>query len=402
MLLVHRIELQPNKEQAAYFASASELARRTFNWALGRWKSEYEAGRPTNALVLDKEWTCVRDLVVPWHNEIAARVPRQAIKNLGLAFEHFFRRAKDPSIPPKEKGYPKFKAFRVYDSFRADNGSPKAGKNALKVEGKLINLSKIGWVRMRECLRFDGQIRGVTVSRQAEKWFAAILVDTETLPHIRKDRKVVGVDLGIKSLATLSTGEKVDGPKPYNRQLARIRRLNRSLSRKKKGSSNSHKARMKLAKLHARVHDMRTDALHKLTTDLVLNNTVIGIEDLNVAGMHSNRRLARHLSDQSFSEFRRQLEYKAGMYGSVVVKVNQWYLSTKQCSECGAINAEVTLGVDAWTCDCGARHDRDHNAAINLKNVAASSAVTACGPEGLGRRDEAGRKASHGGRRKAE
>lgn len=264
MLLVHKIELQPNNTQAEYFARASGIARHAFNWALARWQSEHKAGRPTNEVVLRREYNTIKNRLFPWSREVTKVAPQQAIK----------------------------------------------------------------------------------------------------------------------TLATLSTGEKVEGPKAHKRLLDRVRRLSRSLSRKKKGSANRYKANKKLARLHARMANIRTDALHKLTTGLVLNNTVIGIENLNVRGMASNHSLARHVMDQSFHEFRRQLEYKAHWYGTTIVVADRWFPSSKLCSSCGAI--ALVLGISKWTCDCGVHHDRDENAAINLERLAASSAVSACGPGGSG------------------
>jgi putative transposase len=237
---------------------------------------------------------------------------------------------------------------------------------------------------MREALRFQGQVKSVTISRRADRWFAAVAVDTETLPQARKNHGACGIDLGVRTLATFSDGRKVEGPKAHRALLERMRRLSRSLSRKQTGSANRRKAKATLARLHARIANIRTDALHKLTTDAVLNHTVIGIENLNVKGMAANRRLARHVMDQSFYEFRRQLEYKARWYGSIVHVADRWFPSSKLCSSCGRINTDLVLGIDEWCCECGAHHDRDENAAINLERLAASSAVSACGPEGSG------------------
>lgn len=206
------------------------------------------------------------------------------------------------------------------------------------------------------------------------------------MPHVRKNHGTVGVDLGVTTLATLSTGEKITGPKAHKALLDRLRRLSRSLSRKKKGSANRHKAKQKLARLHAKIANIRMDALHKLTTDLVLNHSVIGVEDLNVKGMVRNKRLSRHIMDQSFGELRRQLAYKAKWYGTTVVVADRFFASSKLCSACGEKNPAVVLGVSSWDCpSCGVTHDRDENAAINLEHLAVSSTVTACGSESSGR-----------------
>jgi putative transposase len=198
----------------------------------------------------------------------------------------------------------------------------------------------------------------------------------------------VGVDLGVKALATLSTGEPpIPGPKPHKALLYRVRRLSRSLSRKQKGSRNRDKAKLKLAKLHARIASIRQDALHKLTTDLTRRFHTIGIEDLNVCGMMKNRPLSRSIADMSFFEFRRQLDYKAEMRGAQVVVADRFYASSKTCSACGEKLETLPLAVRKWTCPhCQTTHDRDVNAAINLRNYAVSSTVSAWGEEGAGHR----------------
>jgi putative transposase len=202
---------------------------------------------------------------------------------------------------------------------------------------------------------------------------------------VRENQAVGGVDLGVSRLATLSDSSCFEGPKALHFNLARLKRLSRSLSRKVKGSANWHKAKAKIARLHARISNIRADALHKLTTGLVGRFTVIGIEDLNVRGMMANDRLSRSIADMGFYEFRRQLAYKAAMYGSQVVVAGRWYPSSKTCADCGVVREALPLSVWAWDCpDCGSHHDRDVNAAKNLMKLAASSTVAACGEEGSG------------------
>jgi putative transposase len=185
---------------------------------------------------------------------------------------------------------------------------------------------------MRESLRFEGKLMSATVSRVADRWFVSITVDTLTIAMTQaKNQGAVGVDLGVSALATLSTAEAVTGPKAYKALLCRLQRLSRSLSRKTKGSINRKKAKFKLARLHARISNVRKDALHKLTSDLTCRFHTIGIEELNVRGMVKNRHLARSVSDMSFFEFRRQLEYKAAQHGGQVVVADRWYPSSKTC-----------------------------------------------------------------------
>ncbi len=199
------------------------------------------------------------------------------------------------------------------------------------------------------------------------------------------------MDVGLATFATLSNGEKVEGPKPHRKLLNRLQKLSRGLSRKVKGSNNRRKAKAKLARLQMRVADIRRDAIHKLTTDVTRRFHTIGVEGLNVKGMMKNRRLARAVADMGLYETRRQFQYKADMRGGVVVVADQWFASSKLCHCCGWKNEALTLKDRVWTCgECGIEHDRDENAAVNLENyavghTAASSAVAACGGEGSGR-----------------
>lgn len=373
ILLTHKIALDPNKKQLEYFAQAAGTARFAWNWALNEWQRHYEAGGKPNEGALRRQLNAVKHQEFPWMAEVSKAAPQQAIKNLGKAFQRFFQ--------GKSK-YPRFKRKGVHDSFRADNGP-----ETFTCDRKRIKLPIIGWVKMFEALRFAGKPMSVVVSRVAGRWFAAVTVEVEHVVPVRENQAAVGVDLGVKSLATLSTGEVVAGPKALKMNLRKLRRLSRAVSRKVKGSANRRKAVRKLGRLHARINNIRQDALHKLTTSVVQRFTVIGIEDLHVKGMVRNHCLARAVSDVGMGEFRRQIEYKAAMYGSRIVLADRWFPSSKTCSVCGVIQDELPLSVRAWTCpDCGTRHDRDVNAAINLKNLAVSSTESqnACGEKSSG------------------
>lgn len=226
-----------------------------------------------------------------------------------------------------------------------------------------------------------------TISKQADRWFVSISVEMpeNILQTSSKKARAVGVDLGITHLATLSTGEKIENPNALERILKRLKRLSKRVSRKKLGSKNRHKAKLRLSKLHMRIVNIRKDALHKLTTKLSREFDTVCLEDLNVAGMVKNKRLARRLSDSSFGEFKRQIEYKSEARGGKVIYVDRFYPSSKTCSNCGEIRKELALSTRRWTCShCIVEHDRDINAAINILNQAASSAVSACGGRGSG------------------
>jgi putative transposase len=247
---------------------------------------------------------------------------------------------------------------------------------------------------MRESLRFTGKLMSATFSRVAGRWYVSLTVDTpQPAPLPRpKSHGVVGVDLGVSTLATLSTGEVVQGPKPLARFLSLLRLRNKAVSRKNKGSANRRKAAFRLAKLHVRIVNIRNDAIHKLTTDLVRRFHTICIEDLNVKGMMANHSLARHIGDMGFGELRRQLEYKTAMYGRRLVVADRYFPSSKLCSACGHKVEELPLQVRIWLCpNCGTIHHRDLNAARNLalyvfmkRPTASSAGSQACGEEGSG------------------
>jgi putative transposase len=381
MIISHKIRLNPNNKQATYLSKAAGTARFAYNWALAEWQTQYAAWKDDNDLPkpsqfsLRKQLNAIKREQFPWMLEVTKNAPQMAIIQLGAAFKNFFAgHAKYPQF--KKKG-------KSRDSFTLTN-------DQFAIDACRIRIPNLGSVRMRETLRFSGKILSATVSRTADQWFASITVDTDQnhLPPA-ENQGVVGVDLGVSALATLSTGEVVAGTKPHKALLSRLQWLSRSLSRKVKGSANRHKAKHKLAKLHARIANIRKDTLHQLTTDLTRRFALIGIEDLNVSGMVKNRHLSRAISDMGFFEFRRQLEYKAEMRGALVVVADRFFASSKTCSNpaCGHKLRLVPLSVREWTCPCcGAIHDRDVNAAINLANYAVSSTVSACGGDGTGLR----------------
>ena len=383
MILAHKIALDPTQAQAEHFARACGVARFAWNWGLARWRQgyalwrEYRCGPKPSEAALRRELNALKAGAFPWMREVTKNAPQQAIKNLGTAFKNFFEgRARHPQF--KKKG-------RWNDSFRADPGTDKDHPNAVEVDGRRVKLPVVGWVRMREAPRFEGPIKSATVSRVADRWFASLTVEVDHAPPARENQAAGGVDLGVKAMATLSDGGVIAGPKALRRNLKKLRRTSRALSRKAKGSANRGKAAARLARLHARIANVRRDALHKATTAIVRRFAAIGIEDLNLRGMMANGRLACAIADVGVFEFRRQLGYKAAMHGVRIVVAGRWFPSSRTCGECGDIDAGLTLADREWACDgCGVVHDRDLNAAINLRGLAASSAVTACGAEGSG------------------
>ncbi len=365
----HKIALDPNHQQATYFAKASGVARFAYNWGLAQWKRQYEAGgKPTQAS-LRRQLNAIKREQFPWMLDVTKNAPQMALIHLGDAFWRFFRGGAK---------YPTFKKKGIHDSFALTN-------DQFAVRDKRIRIPNLGWVRMREALRFFGKIMSATVSRKADKWFVSIMVDTEEMPPMCENQAMVGVDLGVNRLATLSDGTLIQGAKPHKarlHRLRRLRRLSRALSRKQKGSKNRVKAKLKLAKLHATIANIRNDELHKLTTSLASQYGVAVIEDLHVKGMMANHRLARAVGDMGFHEFRRQLVYKTMMRGGDLIVADRWFASSKICSKCGAKQESMPLSILEWTClECGSHHDRDLNAAKNLMKLAVSSTVTACGED---------------------
>lgn len=375
MLFAHRIRLEPNNVQATGLSKAAGVARFAYNWALGEWQRQYDLSKTDPALprpnetALRRQLNAIKRAAFPWMLEVTKNAPQMAIIHLGRAFENFFNGTSH---------YPKFRRKGRDDRFTITN-------DQFKIEDKRIRIPKLGWVRMRESLQYAGHIVSATISRHAGRWYASITVDTPDDPPLpqAENQGAVGVDLGITALATLSNGEKVVGPKALRTLLDKVRRLGRSLSKKVKGSHNRAKAKMKLAKLHAKIADMRRDCLHKLTTDLTCRCHTIVIEDLNVKGMLKNHCLAGAIADMGFHEFRRQLTYKTARRGGTLIVADRWYASSKLCSNCGYKLASLDLGTRQWACPaCHVEHDRDVNAAINLKGLAVSSNVIACGGTG--------------------
>lgn len=365
-MLAHKIELKLNNKQKTYFAKAAGVARFSYNWALNEWQKEFAAGLKPSDPSLRRKLNSIKRTEFPWMLEVTKNAPQMAIIQLGQAFRNFFA---------KRAAYPRFRKKGIHDRFTLSN-------DQFTVDASRIRIPNLGWVRMRESLRFEGKILNATVSRCADKWFVSINVETaKPIPFSAIENQVaVGIDLGLTSFATLSTGEVITGPKPHKAKLNRLKRLSKSLSRKQKGSANRKKARAKLAKLHYQIANIRNAAIHKLTTQISSNFSTIVIEDLNVKGMVRNRKLSRSISDMGFYEFRRQIEYKSELKNKKVIVADRWFASSKICSICAMKNTELTLAVREWECQhCGTKHHRDVNAAKNLEKLAVSFTASACG-----------------------
>jgi len=369
MIRSHKIRLDPTVKQSTYFSKACGVARFTWNWALARYQEKYKNGEKPNALKLKKEFNSMKKEHFPWVYEVTKYASQQPFIFLRSAFSAFFS---------KNAKYPKFKKKGVHDSFYI-------GGDQVKVQGKRIKIPNLGWVRMREELRFSGKIQSATISKVADFWFVSISVETKDLPLPCKSQAIVGVDLGVKALATLSTGEKISGVKSLQSHLSKLKRWQRRLSRRVKGSKNAQKLKLKIAKLHYRISCIRKDTLHKVTTYLTETFQSLVIENLDISKMLSNKSLARHISDMGFFEFKRQLCYKAMLRGNTIFIADKWFPSSKTCSHCGYVKQELKLSERVFYCDqCHYQSDRDHNAAKCLEKLCtvSSTGTDACGQDG--------------------
>ncbi len=363
----HKIRLKPNNKQANYFARACGVSRVAYNWGLAEWQKQYEAGGKPSAYALDKKFNAIKREEYPFVTEVTKCSAQRAILGLGNAFQNFFRNVK----AGKKVGYPKFKKKGIRDSFYISN-------DKFRFDSKKIKIPKLGWVKMAESLRLEGRIVSATISKIAGNWYIAVQVE-QGLPNAAATGSVLGVDVGIKALATVSDGRVFENPRAYSKNEKRLRGLHKAFNRKKKGSNNRKKALLKLQKLYERIANIRKDAIHKATTAITKSCSVIGIEDLNVTGMMKNRKLSKHIQDASFGEVLRQIEYKSERYGVKVVKADRFYPSSKTCSKCGTIDKSLKLSDRAYSCSsCNLSIDRDLNAATNLMNLAVGSTVSAC------------------------
>lgn len=374
MYKVHKVRLEPNNKQATGLSRAAGVSRFAYNWGLELWGRQYEefkrGERDTkpSQLSIRRELNAIKREEFPWMLESTKCAPQEALINLGKAFDRFFK---------KQGSYPKFKKRGVRDSFKLS-----AGQFAVTSEGGVprLRIPRVGMIRLSEAPRFDGELVSVTVSRTADKWFASLMFrmdDVGATPS--ESTEVAGIDLGVRELV-VSNGDRFQVPREYRRAERRLKRAQQSVSRKEKGSKNHQKAKAKVARIHYRTACIRSNWQHQVTTRLVNDYATLVIEDLNVAGMKKNRSLAKSISDVGFGELRRQIEYKAAQSGTEVVVADRWFPSSKMCSVCGTRTKSLPLHIREWDCaGCGAHHDRDLNAAINLRNLAVSSTVSACG-----------------------
>ena len=366
----HKIALNPNNVQRKWFAQQCGYARFAYNKALADFKKHYvETGEYLSAGDLNErfnvykqeyEWTVDMDQVVS---------NRSIFKNLGAAITNWRK---------KRAKFPRFKGRGKRDSFSSTNQSAE-------IKGKRIRLPKIGWIKMFEALRFEGKISSITVSKAAHRWFVSITVETEDPPQVEKasTSSVIGIDVGINTLATLSDGTKYHNPRPLKHYERKLKRACRALSRKVLRSNNWYKAKAKVARIHSKIACIREDAHQKASTDIVNKASVICIETLKITNMLKNRKLAKALSDSALGGFLSKLERKAERSPGIdVKKADHFYASSKTCSSCRHKKKELLLSERTYQCgECGISIDRDVNAAINLTHLAAGHAesINDCG-----------------------
>lgn len=358
MLKAFKYRLYPTPDQIVSINKTMGVTRFVYNLALETKIRAYkDAGVNLSVYDLQKQFTQLRH-EYDWIKEVGQESPSETIKNIDLAFKSFLNGG----------GYPKF----------------KSKKNGIKIITRTkcrkvdffknqISAGKIKNIPAKLSKAFIGEIRVIRISKTpTNKYYASVLVKTDELEVIaNKQSSAVGIDLGIKDFATLSTGEKIANPRHLRSELVRLKILQRRVSRKKRGSKNNQKANLKVSLLHEKIANKRADFLHKLSTKLISDNQTdtICIENLSVKNMIKNHSLSQAIIDASWSEFIRQLEYKGKWYGKNVIKINRFFASSKTCSNCGHKYEELSLSERDWTClSCNTTHDRDINAAINIRN----------------------------------
>ena len=358
-LRTQKIELNPNNKQATLMAQHAGYARVAFNFALSSFKVGLDPDEWRSHIDIKREFNAVKYDKFDWCEDLSQNASKNAIHNLGDAVTRW------------KKGQNKFPVYKNRSgkcSDQADNG-----EGTVDVCKKRVNLPKIGWIRMREELRYSGEITKVVVSKRNDKWYVSITVrrfDSSNYKHqppLFDDKAPIGIDVGINTLATCSNGDTDDNPRPLKRYERKLARANRRLSRRVKGSQNWYKAKSILTSVHARIANIREDAHHQATIRIVRKASAIGIETLKITNMLKNRKLAKALSDSALGGFLTKLKYKADRRGIPITEAPQFFASSKTCSNCGHKKADLVLSERTYHCsECGFDCDRDLNAAINL------------------------------------
>src|SRR5260370_18645965 len=360
----YKTELDLNNRQLTACKRQAGVARFASNWGVARKQEAYKVtGKSPSAIDLHRALNALKKTELPWMYEVSKCAPQEALRNLDNAFVHFYRRCtlKQEGKWRGKVGYPQRK-------------TKKQGVGSCRLTGALaifptaIQLPRLGRLPLKErgYLPLSGiKVLSATVTEQAGHWYVSIQVEQEQTGPVNNG-PTVGVDLGVKPLATLSDGTVIPNHPHLNRRLKKIKRLQRAVSRRKKGSQNRKKAVRTLGKEYLKVGNQRTNTVHQFTSRLAKTTSVVVIEDLNVSGMLKNHHLAQAISDVGFAEFRRQLTYKAAWYGCRVILASRWEPSSKTCSDCGWVDVALTLADRVFRyASCGLTIDRDLNAAVN-------------------------------------
>jgi len=390
----YKTELDPNNKQQALFQQYAGTSRRVYNWALAEWEAWFfEWGiRPVSASRLKAFWNnMIKDDEFPWVREYPYAIQESAFRNLGQAFSNFYRQRADGTVAKRiaqqkrdgtwgkrvakliekgrsgiqlEPGYPRYKSKDKQISFQL---------RGVHIYSDCVKLPGIGLVKLKErdYLPVEAGKLGVyfTISKRAGRWFISVLDREANIDRVETSGKIVGVDFGIKSLAVCSNGKVFENPRHLQQADRKVKRLERELSRRTKGGANWRKTKAKLQQAHFDLANARQHTQHEISSYLTykLRPSVIVLEDLNVGGMMKNHCLAQAIGDVGWSELRRQIEYKAAWIGSEVMLADRWEPSSKRCSMCGAIKADLKLSDREYHCDnCAGVIDRDLNAALNL------------------------------------